>query len=213
MKLVDMSTSAFLEELSSSSPAPGGGSVSALAGANAVSLILMVSSLTTNKKKFKGLPEETQKDYTDRIAQFQQAKSEFMNYVDEDTNSFNQVMAAFQMPKETPENIEVRNQAIESATIASIKTPMKVALLALDLLRLMDPIIEYSNRNTVSDQGVAVLLLYSAFQGAVLNVKINLPGLSQKTLIKEYKDVIIELSNEVRDRYENLLDQVNYLLD
>ncbi|MBN2540760.1 MAG: cyclodeaminase/cyclohydrolase family protein [Bacilli bacterium] len=213
MKLVDMKLESFLHELASNSPAPGGGSVSALAGANAASLVIMVSSLTTNKKKYKALPEQEQNKYQDIICKFEHAKKQFTMYIDEDTESFNQVMAAFGLPKQSEEEIMTRNQAIETATIASIKTPMKVALLALELMREMDIVIQMSNRNTVSDQGVAILLLHSAFLGALMNVKINLPGLSQKELIKEYKDVIMELTDEARDIKDRLLEEVNYLLD
>ncbi len=213
MKLIDLSVKEFLNELSSKSPAPGGGSVAALSGANAVSLVMMVSSLTTKKKKFRALPEEVQNEYKEIIATFVLAKETFTKLIDDDTCAFNEVMAAYKLPKETEEDLVIRNQAIESATIGCIKTPMEVADLALGLLRKMELIIKHSNRNTTSDQGVAVLLLSAAFKGAAMNVKINLPGLSQKELIKEYKDVIIDMTNEVNNLKERLLEEVDYLLE
>ncbi|XMB72815.1 cyclodeaminase/cyclohydrolase family protein [Mycoplasmatota bacterium WC30] len=213
MKLVDLSVKEFLNELSSKSPAPGGGSVAALSGANAVSLVMMVSSLTTKKKKFRALSEEIQNEYKKIIESFVSAKELFVQYIDDDTCAFNEVMAAFKLPKETESELDVRNSAIEKATIGCIKTPMEVAALALELLRKMELIIKHSNRNTTSDQGVAVLLLSAAFKGAAMNVKINLPGLSQKDLIKEYKDVIIDMTNEVNNLKEKLLEEVDYLLE
>ena len=213
MKLVEMKINEFLDVLASNSPAPGGGSVSALAGANAASLILMVSALTIKKKKFRELSEEIQSQYINIIAEFETAKTEFIKYIDEDTESFNKVMAAFKLPKENDEEIDLRNKAIQKATIASIKTPMQVAALALNLLRKMDLLIKYSNRNTTSDQGVAVLLLSAAYSGAIMNVKINLPGLDEKSLVKEYNDVIIEMTNEVNETKDKLLEEINYLLD
>ena len=213
MKLVERTLTDFLDVLSSNAPAPGGGSVSALSGANAVSLVMMVSSLTINKKKFKALDEETKKHYQETIALFLDAKAKFEQYIDEDTQAFNQVMAAFKLPKETEEEIRIRNNEIQKATVASIKTPIKVSALALDLIRKMDTIIKYSNRNTVSDQGVAVLLLHAACIGGILNVKINLPGLSEKNLVNEYKHVIMDMTNEINEIKDKLIEEVNYLLD
>ncbi len=213
MKLVDMKITDFLDELASNSPAPGGGSVAALSGANAASLILMVSALTVNKKKFKTLDETEQNQYHEAVSIFKNAKADFTTYVDEDTEAFNQVMAAFKLPKETEIEIEFRNNEIEKATIASIKIPMKVAILALELLREMESIIKYSNRNTTSDQGVAVLLLETACMGAIMNVKINLPGLSDPGVVKEYKDVIMDMINEVNYLKDKLIEEVDYLLE
>lgn len=213
MKLIDYKLNEFLTELSSNSPAPGGGSVSALVGANAVSLVLMVAALTIKRKKFKELETAIQDRYIALIKDFESAKDLFELYIDEDTEAFNQVVAAMKLPKETDEEISNRKNALEKATIASIKTPMKVAALSLEMMRKMDVIIQHSNRNTVSDQGVAVLLLHSAFHGAIMNVKINLPGLEEKNLVKEYKDVIIEMSREINDIRDKRIEEVNYLLD
>lgn len=213
MKLVDMKVTEFLDELASKSPAPGGGSVSALAGANAASLILMVGALTTKKKKFLALSDEIQSEYINLLIEFETAKQQFIKFVDEDTQAFNLVMDAFKMPKETDSEKMARNQAIEKATIASIKTPMEVAVLALGLLRKLEAIIKNANRNTTSDQGVALLLLETALNGALMNVKINLPGLSDKSLVKDYNKVIVEMTNESNEIRDRLLEQINYLLD
>ena len=213
MKLIDMKTTDFLDILSSSSPAPGGGSVCALSGANAASLVMMVSALTTNKKKFKALDEQTQNQVIETTKKFEDAKQQYLVYVDEDTEAFNSVMAAFKLPKDTESEIEHRDQAIEKATILSIKTPMKVAMLSLDLLRQIEPLVKHGNRNATSDLGVAILLLYSAFHGAVMNVKINLAGLQEKSLVKDYKDVIIDMTNEVISLRDKLLEEIDYLLE
>lgn len=213
MKLIDMKVEDFLDVLSSNAPAPGGGSVSALSAANAASLVMMVSALTVNKKKFKALSDTEQAPYLEATRIAIDAKERFMAYVDEDTEAFNQVMAAFKLPKETEEEVNSRNMAIEKATVLSIKTPMKVAILTLDLLRQFQPLVTYSNRHAISDLGVAILLLYAAYHGSIMNVKINLSGLSEKSLVKEYKDVIIEMTNEVIELKDKWLEEINYLLD
>lgn len=212
MKLVEMKVNEFLEELASKSPAPGGGSVSALSGASGAALICMAGALTTKKKKFKALSETAQSDYINLIEFFQNAKNEFEDLMDKDTDAFNQVMVAYKLPKETESDISKRNEAIEIAMIGCIKVPMEVATLAIACLKNIDPIIKQSNRNTISDQGVAVLSIYTAFTGAVMNVKINLTGLSQRDLVNRYNSVIIDLENEVETLKDRLLDEISYLL-
>ncbi len=213
MKLVEKTVTEFIDELASKSPAPGGGSVAALSGSNGAALVLMVGELTTKKKKFKELSEEIQKEYLAIMGTFKIAKYSFNKLIDEDTDAFTAVMDAYKLPKTTEEEIESRTSAIELATLGCIKTPMQVASLATSLLADMEFIIQYSNRNTTSDQGVAVLSFYSAIMGAIMNVKINLPGLSQKDLIKQYKDVIMDISRKVNDQKEKLLEEIDYLLE
>jgi formiminotetrahydrofolate cyclodeaminase len=213
MKLVEYKLEDFIEELGSKSPAPGGGSVAALSGSNAAALVTMVSELTTKKKKFKELPDEKRQEYLEYTEFFNHAKKTFLCLIDDDTCAFNEVMEAFKLPKETEDEVNSRNKAIELATLGCIKVPMEVATLALQCLYKMEYIIKNSNRNTTSDQGVAVLSLYTAFIGAVLNVKINLPGLSEKTLVNEYKNVIIDMTEKAEGLKDKLLEEVNYLLD
>ncbi len=212
MKLSDLTLTDFLNELSSQSPAPGGGSVAALSGAEAASLVLMVGALTTNKKKFKVLAEKTQNDYVNMLNIFEQSKKELIDLIDEDTNAFNQVMAAYKMPKETEHEKNIRDKSIELATIGCIKTPMKVATITLELLKQMDEVIKISNRNTVSDQGVAVLNLYTALVGALMNVKINLPGLSDEQLVKKYQHVMKDMEIEANALKDQLIEKIDYLL-
>lgn len=212
MKLVDLKVHDFLEELASKSAAPGGGSVSALSGASGASLVCMAGALTTKKKKFKALPEAEQKHYQNLIDFFLEAKNQFIDLIDKDTDSFNELMKAFKLPKEKESDIAKRNDAIELATIGCTKVPMEVATLANDCLKKMDTIVKLSNRNTISDQGVAVLSIYTAFTGAVMNVKTNLTGLNQKDLVSRYNAVIIDLINEVENLKDRLLDEISYLL-
>ncbi|MBI9009747.1 MAG: cyclodeaminase/cyclohydrolase family protein [Tenericutes bacterium] len=213
MKLVELTVSEFLSELASKSPAPGGGSVAALSGSSGAALVTMVGALTSKKKKFLALPELEQNEYSEKIEFFNRANAKFAELIDEDTNAFNEVMAAFKLPKLTEADLDLRSKSIEYATIGCIKIPMEVANLALDCLKEMEYIIAKSNRNTTSDQGVAVLSFYTAFQGAIMNVKINLPGLSRKDLVNQYNSVIIDLQNDVENLKDKLLEEISYLLN
>ncbi len=212
MKLVDLKVCDFLDELASSSPAPGGGSVSALAGANGCSLILMVSNLTIGKKKFKILDLKIQNSYLSSIEIFKRNKNEFTELIDLDTDAFNKLMEAYQLPKETDEEIIKRTKEIDKATLGCIKVPLKVAALGLESLREIENIIEYSNKNTISDQGVSILMLYSAIEGAAMNVLINLLNINDEELKKEFKHSINNILLETDDLKEKLLDEIKYLL-
>lgn len=212
MKLVDLTVSNFLSELASKSPAPGGGSVAAMSGANGAALVTMVGNLTVGKKKFRALPEKNQSIFNEKIDFFQRAILKFEELVDLDTEAFNEVMKAFKLPKETEDDKATRAKAIELATIGCIKIPMEVANLAILCLEEMNYIIDDSNKNTISDQGVAILSFYTAFQGAMMNVKINLPGLSKKELVEQYNTVVTGLTNKVEGLKKDLLKKINDLL-
>lgn len=212
MKLTDLKVKDFLKELASSSPAPGGGSVSALAGANGCALIAMVGSLSFNKKKFKALDQAIQDNYKKTLELFIKNQDLFISLIDEDTDAFNSLMKAFKLPKETDEEIALRTKEIDKATLQCIKVPLKVCAIAIESLREVEDLIKYSNKNTISDQGVSVLMLYASVEGAALNVLINLPGLNDEDLKKEYEETIEEILQEANQIKEDLLEEVKYLL-
>ena len=212
MKLVELRVDEFLNELASSSPAPGGGSVSALAGANGCSLMLMVGNLTTSKKKFASLDENVRTSYLNSLDIFKKNNNSFINLIDADTDAFNQLMKAFKLPKNSDEEIAQRIKEIDKANLTCIRVPLNVSALALETLRLVEDMIEYSNKNTLSDQGVCVLMLYSAIEGAAMNVMINLPGLNDDDLKREFKQTINEIISEAEQIKEKLLEEIKYLL-
>ncbi len=212
MKLVDLKVKDFIDELASSSPAPGGGSVSALAGANACALISMVGNLSVGKKKFKLLESDVQEKYNKSLELFKKNQDLFLNLIDEDTLAFNSLMYAFKLPKESDEEVALRAKEIDKATLQCIKVPLKVCAIAIESLREVEDLIKYSNKNTISDQGVSVLMLYTAVEGAAMNVLINLPGLNDEELKKEYEDTIEEVVQEANQIKDNLLEEVKYLL-
>ncbi len=193
MKLVEKSVVDFIDEVDSASPAPGGGSVSALVGSLGASLSRMVGHLTVNKKKFKGYSEEIQWDFMQRFEELYNIKSELNVLVDRDTEAFNHVMAAFKLPKESEEEKVTRSAAIEEATYKAIDVPMVIGELSYRGLELIEYFVEYGNKNAITDLGVSALLLASALEGAILNVKINLPGISDQEYVETTKVKCVEL--------------------
>lgn len=181
--LTGLKISEFLDKLGSNEPAPGGGSAAALAGAMGANLLTMVCALTEGKKGYE--------DYAEECAAARGAIGEtatrLQQLVDEDTEAFNELMAAFKMPKKGKENKAARSRAIQEATKKATQTPLEVAELCRDTLRRAPRLAEIGNKNAISDVGVGALLLTNAVNGALLNVAINLPGLKDEAFVNEVK--------------------------
>ncbi|OPJ56507.1 cyclodeaminase/cyclohydrolase family protein [Alkalithermobacter paradoxus] len=209
MNLVDLTIRNFSDEVDSSSPAPGGGSVSALASNLGVSLARMMGNLSFGKKKYEALEEDIKEEFKSRFDKLGQIRDEFLNLVDEDTKSFNEVMKAFKLPKETEEEKSLRKEAIQSATIGSIEVPLKTAKLSLESLKCMEYFIDYGNQNAVTDLGVGSLLVYTGLEGAILNVKINLSGLDDASLADKLRTECEQIMSEGKQIKDSLLEKVH----
>lgn len=184
MKLIDLKVKEYLDILRSDEPAPGGGSVSALAGAQAAALMGMVCDLTTSREKYAEYHE---------VCKVAKVKADllykgFAEGVDRDTEAYNLVAAAFKMPKETDEEKAARKKAIADGTLEATKIPFSVMKMADEGLELAEQMMGHTNPNTASDFGVAILNLMACMKGAWLNVKINLPGVKDEELAKEYAE-------------------------
>lgn len=208
MKLVDLSIKEFIETLASSAPAPGGGSVSALAGANGCALMAMAGDLSFKKKAYKALDESIKIKFGECIDIFKENYKNMLLYIDEDTKAFNQLMDAFRMPKISVDDKARRQIAIQKATMETIRVPMEVCQLGIESLRLVEFVMPYANKNTISDQGVGVMMLQNAIEGSAMNVLINLPGLDQLDLVKAYKKEVRLIQEESRQLKEDLLSQI-----
>lgn len=176
-RLVDMNLIAFADETASESPAPGGGSISAYAGALGASLATMVANLSSHKRGW----DERWKEFSDWAEKGQKIKDELLYLVDEDTNAFNKIMDAFGLPKGTDEEKTARNAAIKEATKYAIEIPFRVMQRAAEAMPIAKAMAENGNPNSVSDAGVGALCIRTAVYGAYLNVKINAAGLDDKS--------------------------------
>ena len=205
MKLVEMTVNTYLDVLKSDAPAPGGGSVSALSGAQGIGLALMVCDLTLGKEK-----------YADYQAVCEEAKEKgisvyirLVEAIDKDTEAFNLVSAAFKMPKETDEEKAARKQAIADGTLVATQVPFETMEIAFEGLKIVETLEGKSNPNASSDLGVAALNLMSAIRGAWLNVKINLPGVKDeeaaKAFVEKGEAIIAEAEKLAAPIYERVL--------
>lgn len=180
-KLVDLTVREYLDVLKSDAPAPGGGSVSALAGAQGAGLLKMVCDLTLGKEKYK--------DFEAAVKEvrpvFEEAEEALMAGIDRDTEAFNMVMAAFGMPKDSDEEKAARREAIQKGTVASTEAPLENMKQAFRALEAAEKLAGKFNPNCMSDFGVGVMNLKLCIQGAFMNVKINLPGIKDEGLAAE----------------------------
>lgn len=190
-----LSLADFTDELSTASPAPGGGSVAALCGALAGSLTAMVAALTHSKKGMEGRRAAMESLGTDAQA----LKDWFMEAVDRDTAAFNQVLAAIRLPQKTEPDVEARRTATEAANLAATMVPLEVLEHTVGALQLALQAVMAGNPNSATDAGVAGACAVAAAHGASLNVRINLPGLPDRE------------REELLSRHDAALDRANRL--
>ncbi len=171
-KLIDLTLTRFNDETASESPAPGGGSISAYVGSLGAALGTMVANLSAHKRGWDNRWEE----FSNWAEKGKYYHTALLNCVDEDTEAFNKIMAAFGMPKLTEAEKTERKKAIRAATRNAIEVPLKVMQLAHDSMEVMQAMAEIGNPNSVSDAGVGALCARTAVEGAYLNVKINAAG-------------------------------------
>jgi formiminotetrahydrofolate cyclodeaminase len=194
--LVDKKLNEFLDELASSSPAPGGGSVSALLGALGSALTSMVCRLTEGKKGYETVTEDIRKV----LEESEKIRKRTSELIDEDTEVFNEVMRAYKTPKENPDRGNIIQDALKKAT----ESPLKVMRECYRVLELSKIIAEKGNINSVSDAGVAALVARAGIQGAKLNVMINLKSVKDE----EFKKKCSRDTDEIEKKSEKLVKDV-----
>jgi glutamate formiminotransferase/formiminotetrahydrofolate cyclodeaminase len=198
----------FADELSSDSPAPGGGSVAALAGSLSAALSSMVAALTWSKAGM----ESVRPSMKEIGVEGQRLKDWFLEAVDRDTDAFNAVLAAMRLPKKTEEEAAERLAAIEKANQGAARVPLEVVERSVRALEMAVAVARDGNPNSVSDAGVAGACALAAAEGASLNVRINVPNLTDAEvageLLKEQERLLgraRELAAEVRDTVDRVL--------
>lgn len=205
-RLIDLDVKKYMENLASNLPAPGGGSASALAGAQGISLVMMVAELTVGKEKYRDWEAYCQKAISDGTV----IQTNFLKAIDDDTDAYNKVGAAFKLPKNTDEEKVARSRAIQDATVLATRVPLRTMEISLEALKVAKSLIGKSNPNCSSDIGVGALNLNSALMGAWLNVKINLPGIKDEALRNElFKkgQSMLEEGNKIADKCYEIVEE------
>jgi len=199
----------FADELSSDSPAPGGGSVAALCGSLSAALSSMVAALTWSKAGM----EDKRPAVLEVGRKGQLLKDWFMNGVDRDTDAFNDVLAARRLPQKTEHERSVRDAAIERANQICTRVPLEVLERSVEALELAFEIARDGNPASVSDAGVAGACGLAAAEGAALNVRINLPSVTDGKVAagfaasqKQLLDRARSLAGRIREVVDEALD-------
>lgn len=197
--LVEKTLAEFVKETGSSSPAPGGGSVSALAGAQAAALLSMYCSLSQKGEKYAAV--QSLMEQTERKAQ--ELSLRLLEAVDLDTQSFNKVMDAFRLPRETAEEKEARSRAIQEATIGAARVPLQTAGDCLSVLQLIAEVAGRGNPGASSDLGVGNLQALAGLTGAAYNVRINLHSIKDE----EVKNRLFARVSEIQEQGQALWEK------
>ncbi|MDA3871893.1 MAG: cyclodeaminase/cyclohydrolase family protein, partial [Candidatus Marinimicrobia bacterium] len=208
-KLKEMKISDFVNELSSDSPAPGGGSVAALSGALSSALISMVTQLTFNHKDYKRYNNKMEKV----AIESQELMRKFTELIDRDTEAFNIYMAARRMAKKKESDKIKRNKALEKASKVVTNVPFETLKLSAKLLRLSEIVAKNGNVNARSDAGVSAMQAEVAAEGAYLNVLINLPSVDDKEFVNEVKNEAEKILNEVKKDRRRVVNYVKRKLN
>jgi methenyltetrahydrofolate cyclohydrolase len=197
----------YLDDLAGEKDAPGGGSACGLAGALASALGSMVCHFTIGKKKFAEVEEDTK----DLLENFEKLRGELSQLMQEDVDVFqSQMGTAYSMPKETDDQKQRRREAIEEACKACIQPPLKIARNCFYLLELLLELGGIGNPQLVSDVGVGAALAYGAFEGARLNVDINLRFITDQKFGGEVRielETMIMKTNALKGRIMELVEE------
>ena len=189
-ELIDMSLSDFSYETASETPAPGGGSVAAYCGALGAALVTMSANLSAHKRGWDDKWEIFSNWGTKSISY----QKKLLKLVDKDAQSFNLIIAASKLPKNTLEEKTIRLNAIQAATKKAIEIPLEVMETAYNCFEAIKKMAEIGNPNAITDVGVAALCARTAVIAAFLNLKINCKSLEDKDFVK---NVIIKGQNMV----------------
>lgn len=202
--LTEKPVTTFLDELASSAPAPGGGSVAALSGALGAALISMVCNLTVGKKKY----ADVQEDVEALLEKSEALRKELVELLEADVKVYTEVSKAMKMPRATDEEKAARTAAMQKALKAATDVPMQVAEACVEVMNLCQPAAEKGNVNAVSDAGVAVLMAEAGLRSAALNVLINLAWIKDEAFVTENRaklDALLEGKPAMRDEIYDLV--------
>jgi len=200
----DKPVESYLADAAAKLPAPGGGSVSALAGALGASMAAMAANFTVGKKKFRDVEPQVRA----LLDEFQDGLQKLLGLMDRDVEAYSTVDAAYAMPKQTDEQKKARTAAIQSALKVALDTPLRTVRLCGDLVARLGDLVELANPNLISDVGVAAIFLEAALRGAKINVEINLAYLKDQDFVRRTAAEIDEAAAQAATTAASVLERV-----
>ena len=204
-RLINLTAKELANETASESMAPGGGSVAAYCGALGVSLATMVANLSANKPGW----EDKVEMFSDWAVKGQAMKRDLLFLVDEDTRSFNGIIDAIRMPKDTAEDKAARAEAIEKASQYAAEIPYQVMQKAYEAKDLLQAMLDMGNKPSITDAGVGALCCLTAIEGAYMNVRVNTKDLKDKEFAQELNTASSALYKQAKEVFGAITDQVH----
>ena len=189
-KIKDQKVGDFLEAIASTKPVPGGGSASALAGAIAASLLVMVTGLTIGKEKY----QEVEARVSKLAKEAEKLLAELLDLADQDAKAYLEVVEAYRLPKDS-DTSSYRGEEIQKAYKTAAAVPLKTAQKSLKVLIMAAWLAENGNKFARSDALVAIELAQAAIYGALENVRINLPYIEDKQFTADLEKKIDQVSS------------------
>ena len=209
MSYLNVELGDFIDIVDSDAPAPGGGSVAALASSLGIALSRMMASLVIEKKKYRQFDDMIKEEFLTKHRRLLKIRKRIEILIDEDTKSFGILMKSYKLPKDTKENIIFRNDEIQKATLKATEVPFEIARTSLEAMELLPFFTEYGNMNAITDLGVGAMLLETGIRGAILNVKINLGSLKDQDKVDRFKKNYERIEEESIILKEAIMDFVN----
>ena len=205
---IDRPLKDYIDDAASNSPTPGGGSVSALVGALGSTMAQMAANFTVGKEKFKDVEDEVK----ELLARCEDACLRLLDLMEEDIAAYSIVTGAYRMPRETEEQKAQRTAKIQEALVEAMQAPLEVCRQCLYMMQAIRSLSEVANPNLSSDVGVAAIFARAAFQGAKLNVLVNLAGIKDKELVLMTQNEIDDAENEIDGLSETTLEKVHEII-
>lgn len=202
---LDQTVQAYVDVAASNAPTPGGGSISALAGALGNAMASMAANFTLGKKKF----AEVEPEIRSILDSLDASRTVFLSCVDEDAKAFAAIGEAYSLPKDTDEQKTARRDAIQQSLAGAMQVPLRILQETAKCIGLLPRLAEIGNPNLVSDTGVAAILLEAAAQGAILNIKINLASLKDEHTVAKTEEEMNALIEKITSNKSQTMKTVN----
>jgi len=199
--LKELGLQGFIEQLESSEPVPGGGSVAALSSALSSALAAMVANLTVGKKNYEAVSDEMSLV----AARMHTRRVEFVDLIDKDANSFDSVMKAYKLPKETDEEKAFRTKQIQDGMKYAASVPLEVASKTAELFDDIAYLVKSGNSNAQTDALVASMMARTAILAALYNVKINLGSIKDEAYVTMMKEKVSQLEKMAVQREKEIM--------
>lgn len=206
----NLSVKSFVEKLASNEPIPGGGSIAGLAASLGSALSSMVFSLTVGKKIYRELSEDDKDKFDFCYSECRKYVDKFIKLMNDDASVFSEFIKVFSMPKETEEEKQKRNEAIEKGYEKAIKAPLETISECEKVYDLIAVAAEFGNKGVISDAAVSVIMLHAAVESSIINIKINLSGIKDDKLKSEVLNKcqsVLKVGEIKKSRIMNMVEE------